>query len=56
MLGSIPARSILLFSLLALSACAAVDARSSTADPSAPTGVTPLTWLQAAAGIEDYVP
>jgi ABC-type branched-subunit amino acid transport system substrate-binding protein len=28
----------------------------STADPSAPTGVTPLTWLQAAAGIEDYVP
>jgi hypothetical protein len=28
----------------------------STADPGAPAGVTPLTWLQAASGIEDYVP
>jgi hypothetical protein len=28
----------------------------STADPSAPAGLRPLTWLQAAPGIEDYVP
>jgi hypothetical protein len=28
----------------------------STADPSAPAGLRPLTWLQAAQGIEDYVP
>jgi hypothetical protein len=28
----------------------------STADPSAPAGLRPLTWLQAASGIEDYVP
>lgn len=40
MLGSIPARSILLLSLLTLSACAAVDARSPSADPSEDTAAT----------------
>ena len=28
----------------------------STPDPSAPGGLRPLTWLQAASGIEDYLP
>jgi hypothetical protein len=28
----------------------------STADPAAPSGVKPLTWLEAAADIEDYQP
>ena len=28
----------------------------STASPSAPSGLTPLTWPEGAADIEDYVP
>lgn len=28
----------------------------STADPGAPAGLRPLTWLESAAGIEDYLP